>query len=539
MTLVSATFRVNLMIVEYPWDASSDSFAFQAELRTRLGASIKHTAVLLFPTESGGTYSAETLTRTTLLLPDYDLNGHLLRPIYRSSDFTRFWDNVIPGGTALNFSITSIPEFKFTGINHRKNYLIAYDPAELNFWNAQTPSYVKTINGGSWVGYNSYEFSMFDSTRVSDYTAQWFHDNLGSMYPSVDITVIKGLSKMEIANLGFTAGGGPVTNLFTDLADVNIPVSQPNQSIHYNAITAKYEQTPEVKIIEATRTFIVDTTGAVTLLSNGDASLASSAGEFTGSGLSVQIDATAGNVGIDATGRVVVGGDTGAVVGSANGSVELQCAVAGTEYCKINTSLESASTYATKISGFDDAIPNTKYVADAISNLAENIYNTDGTLTGARTITQATNALTFNDGEFNVYANTANVSLNTTDGVISVNAAGTGNASLTANSGNASITTFGTAEISGNTAVNIISGTGYITLDVDATHSVNINSTGGGSPATYAALVAGIPAAVPNVAYVTTAITAIPAPPLTGLSDVNIPLPVVKRTGIILSLIHI
>jgi hypothetical protein len=85
-----------------------------------------------------------------------------------------------------------------------------------------------------------------------------------------DISIVPAGSGVVI---NYTGGGGPTANRFTELLDVETAPGVPlvpaaNQSLHYNALTTKWEQTPELTIDSASRNFDVVTTGAIGLVNN-------------------------------------------------------------------------------------------------------------------------------------------------------------------------------------------------------------------------------------------------------------------------------
>lgn len=373
--------------------------------------------------------------------------------------------------------------------------VLTYD-AGLGKWRAIDP----TGGGGSAFYSTLSDVSVTGRTAGS---ATYWNDSLGKYLPNDNILYDTATDTSTVT--------GTVTNVS---ATNNVNISSAAQSVIVNA---------DLNVTTNSKFFTVNTSG------NGDVNI-NSDGKILGTGDSAKITSTAGNIELDATGKVVLGGATGASLRSDTQHTELQCGAAANQYCRINQTYETAAQYATKIQAFTDAIPNTQYVVDAIGALGVSTLAglSDVALSGPSGTGAGGQALTYNGTD---WVNSAKI-VGATDENVLLKSQGTGSISEES-AANTTITagTFLLAQSQGgdatlksnsnnvllqaNAIVNATAGTG-IDLFTLANKISLVPAAAAGSYARigtnnktavqYATDIGSDAAAIPNVQYVTTAI---------------------------------
>lgn len=146
---------------------------------------------------------------------------------------------------------------------------------------------------------------------------------------------------------------------------------------HYNHTTGKFEASPELNVNPTTKNVQIVSNGSILIDTVGGQILDTDATFSVNGKTGATVESTTGNVLVSSSiGTVTI--DAVAGVATLKGNGGLLLATSNTTFNDISTVAETAAAYAGRIGLRDQAIPNVKYVNDAVAgSLPTNIVFTD------------------------------------------------------------------------------------------------------------------------------------------------------------------
>lgn len=337
-SLKNTATSITVDMLYVTWTANPTPIASRDDLRNRifnlLGNNIEHTAVLVSFTQAGGSPipgPAEWFSGSCLLLPRRDLEGNDIWPKFNNTAITRFFDTTVltdfknSTGQPLLFSSPDIPEFKFTGTH------LVDNPIYWFFDNTELENAPPRLVTERFPFAMPYEFFMSFCNNQYENDQFFSQDWLDDYYEKYHNTVVKNV-KLNI-NSGFSYSDlaaiapppAPASLAFVDLTDVTPLVPVTGQAVHYDAVSGKWDQVPELVVDPTTRDVISTTVGLFSQVSTGSASIGSIGAEANIQGQTgLNAIAITGDILIDAqAGDTNVEGQTGVLVQSVTGNTDV------------------------------------------------------------------------------------------------------------------------------------------------------------------------------------------------------------------------
>jgi len=448
-------------------------------LRNVLGANFSNTAVFILPGAN-----QQGWLKCGLILPNQDGSGTDIKGIFNNASNTKFYSDTgslkSSLGNAFNFSISEVPEFRFVGLHHIKNlflsepqYLANVDPIGPFATNTKIPE------AYPYIGFTQYFTAISQDLPPQEYIDDLVGKYRNRVFRNVKINFFTAVTPLTVADVGGGGGGGGGFENFVQLLDVNIAAPQPDQALHYNAVSSKWEQTPEVKVDATTRNFNVVTEGAIGLVNNsGSSNIAIQAGgEVLVQGETAQIISD-GLLNIESTNDLaqIRGQSVNLRTTPTTGTINLITGSGTSSVAQLAPINKSAVQYATDITNVPAAIPNVEFVNQKVGAVAKNYVD----LEDVDVPTPQSGLLTHFDSTDSKFKQIPEIKVDPTTRVVDIETTGalnvTSAAATTITSGSVQVTADDTVTIESTGGGDInISG---IEVNVTANSVINMTATG-------------------------------------------------------------
>ena len=410
----------------YVYDITDTPDEVENALRRALGNNFDKTTILLVP-RTGATPTPTDYSKSCLLVPKKAGNIDLATQFLSVTRFTNGGLFADDAGQSVSVKIDAIPQLSFVGI-HRSD----------NPYTVPVPTDNQTIGTGSffnqqlWVNFN-YNYTD-DPTK---YPTQSFVDSLVEINlkinPKSNLLFQTGISIMDVA-----ASGGGGVDKYVDLTDVDVvPVA--NQMTHYDAVTSKFKQVPEMAVDAVTRRVNINSLNKIVLNAGIDAVELVAGTVLDMEGTDVTIDSIGGNVVTTATGPTA-----DAIV-----QAERLCLLTGNGGAALTAGTNNANITAT--------------TGDVDVNAPAGRLDVDASVVEI----DSTGVTTINSGGALVETAAGALSLTSTGGSISATAIGS-TATLTSSTNE--------AKVKGNSVK--IENNGLRFVEIDAANALNSNADG-------------------------------------------------------------
>jgi hypothetical protein len=310
----------------YNYDANKPTEETMDRLISILGSDFRTTAVFFLPFAGAGSISGPSdWLVSSLAIPNSDPSGTNLKNKFENYSNQRWYDASAAGyintlGTAFTFEVQDVSDFKFVGLNHRENYYIA-DPAFLN--DSDQPALLNRKYPFHWKFFTQYFSGDIGQLPSQSYITSFLERYGRRVIPFKKINYVSAQSPL----VNTAVSGGVGVDKYVDLTDVAVPVPVDGLTTHYNAGTGKFEQVPEVKVDPITRDISQTTSGAVSIVADGDVGIQSNSANAVLAGeVEVDITANTGDLTLLSLGGEVntITNPGNAVVTTAGGNLDLK-----------------------------------------------------------------------------------------------------------------------------------------------------------------------------------------------------------------------